>query len=165
MRQSYGPEGCSTSIELLTASAGDTLTASLARVSVAAGLRVDSHSQFQVFAQYSPHAANGTSATYCDIEVQYTEQPSDTADVSGGSGTVTWKTYTVESAIASAAAYYTTEFLIRSWRIFANDTVNKDRWPTFSVPLGAKRISALIVEQGAGGNFGTLVLKVGHQAI
>lgn len=156
----------STTIELLTAATGDTLTATLTNGSVTNGVRVDSESQFQVFIDYTPHASKvGDASVYAEWELLYTEQAADYADVSGGSGTITWKTYTEETTLAETATIRTSGFLIKRWRAYADDTDAKDRDPTFSVPLGVKRVNIKMMEVGMGTSFGKLIAKVGHQCI
>ncbi len=164
-------DGLSTSIELLTASAGDTLTAAFVESSVTKGVRIDSHSQLQFFLDYTPHASNTTNATYAEVEVLYTEQAADFADESGGSGSFTWKSYTVEETTVEedpttgAGAVSVSEFRVKKWRVRANDTTKKDRSPTFSIFLGCKRVKLNLIEVGASPNFGTLKASVGHQDV
>lgn len=168
MNGPYAPDGRSTTIELLTAaSPGDTLTASYVKCGGASskGVRIDSHSQLQFFLDYTPDASNATASTYAEVELIYTEQPADTADTSGGSNSFTWKSYTVEVTESAAEPAYVSGFYIKTWRIHANDTANKDRSPTFSLSLGCKRVNLQVKEVGAGSAFGTLIAKVGHQDI
>ncbi|MBX4215408.1 hypothetical protein KW797_00435 [Candidatus Parcubacteria bacterium] len=157
-----------TTIELLTASAGDTLTAAFVKCGGASskGIRVDCESQLQFFVDYVPDVSNATSATYAEWELIYTEQPADTADTSGGSATITWKSYVEEvTDPATAEPLKISSFWIKRWRAYANDTVNKDASPTFSVPFGVKRVNLQVKEVGMGSSFGTFTAKVGHQRI
>lgn len=153
-------------VDWLTPIAGQTLTASYVKCGGASaiGARVNSHSQLQFDCKYTPHANNTTSATYAEWELIYTTEAADLADVSGGSGSFTWKSYVTE--IADPAASSTLDisaFRIKTWRAYADDTANKDRAPTFAVPIGATRVNLQVKEVGMGTDFGTFFAKVAHQ--
>jgi hypothetical protein len=156
----------STCIELVTAAAGDTLTATAAVGSVSRGIAIGSEPQLQVFIDYTPHADNvGNAAVYANIELIYSEQAPDYEDVSGGSGTRTWKSYVVEEALSVGSGLFISEFLIKQWRVHADNTDSKDRDPTFSVPLAAKMVNLKIWETGMGTKFGAIIGKIGHQPL
>ena len=153
-------------IELLTTDAGDTLTASFAETSVTIGVRMESESQMQFEIDYTPHAANvGSATTYAEWELLYTKQHGDPVTVAGASESLTWKSYTVEVDLSVGSGVFVSEFLIKRWRAYANDTDGKDRDPTFSVPLGFRRVKLSVREVGAGSSFGTFRAAVGRQRI
>jgi hypothetical protein len=156
----------STCIELVTATAGDTLTATATLASVSRGIAIGSEPQLQIFIDYVPHAGMlGNHAVYANVELVYSEQAPDFEDVSGGSGTRTWKTYTVEEALSVGSGLFISELLTKQWRIFADNTANKNLTPTFSVPLAAKMVNLKIWEVGMGTSFGALIGKIGHQPL
>jgi hypothetical protein len=152
--------------QLLTAAAGDELTASFASTSVLNGVRTEHGSQLQFDVDYTPHASNLASATcYAEWELLYTKQNGAPADALGAPESLTWKSYVVESDVAVGSGVFASEFFIKRWRAYANDTDGADRDPTFSVPIGFRRVKLQVREVGAGGNFGTFKAAVGHQPI
>lgn len=156
-------------IELLTAAAGDTLTASFVGTSKADGIRMESESQMQFDIDYTPHASNvGNAGCYAEWELLYTKQNGAPSNIAGEPETLAWKSYVVESDVAvtpGAGGTFTSEFLIKRWRAYADDTDAKDRDPCFSVPLGFRRVKLLVREVGASSNFGTFRASVGRQRI
>jgi len=149
--------------------AGDTLVADTwTEASIALGVAVQAHSQLQFFIDYTPISAEVSAAVAsCEIQLLYADVPADTEDVSGGSGTIVWKVYTVEYVISNESEEFKSGFRAKTWSIGSGATDASTRDPTFSVSLGAKRIKLQIreIDHSSGTNLGNLIAKVGHQAI
>ncbi len=125
-------------------------------------VRIDSRSQLHFFADYNPHAANvGNSAVECEVQVLYSTQPGDTDQLSGDSGSFTWKGYVEEVDQGDGSS----KFEVRTWRITADATENFDRDPCFSRPLASKVVKCRAREVGAGGSHGTVSISVAAQPI
>lgn len=153
-------------IELLTAASGDTLTDTFASTSIANGVRMESESQLQFDIDYTPHASNvGNVAVYAEWELLYTKQNGAPQTIAAAPETLAWKSYTVEYDISVGSGAFVSGFLVKRWRITADQTDAKDRDPTFSVPLGFRRVKLLVREVGMGVNFGTFRAAVGRQRI
>lgn len=156
-------------IELLTTDAGDTLTDEFTSTSIANGVRVESESQLQFEIDYTPHEDNvGNAAVYAEWELLYTSQNGAPQTIAAAPETLAWKSYVVESDLAvtpGAGGVFISEFLIKRWRAYADDTNGKDRDPCFSVPLGFRRVKLSVKEVGMGTSFGTFRAAVGRQRI
>lgn len=153
------------SIQLLTADAGDTLTATFTDTSKAP-ISVESESQLQFDIDYTPHADNvGVATCYAEWELLYSRTPSLPVNPAGDPATQAFKSYVVENDVSVGSGVFVSEFLIKRWRAYADDTDGKDRDPTFSVPLGSRAIKLSIREVGASTKFGTFRAALGRQKI
>ncbi|MBX4215406.1 hypothetical protein KW797_00425 [Candidatus Parcubacteria bacterium] len=123
-------------------------------------VRVDSHSQLQIFLDYNPDASEVAGSGECEVQLLYSAEPADTDQTSGGSGNFTWRGYCEEVDQGDGSS----KFQVRTWRILANATNLFDRDPCFSRPLAGKVVKIRAREVGITTN-GTLIASLGAQRI
>lgn len=121
-------------------------------------VRIDSHTQLHVFADYDPHASEVEGAGECEIQLLYSTQPSDIE--MRGSGNFAWSTHVEEQDQGDGSSL----FVVRTWRIRAAGVALADRDPNFSRPIPAKVIKCRAREVGVT-EYGTLSLSVASQRI
>lgn len=118
------------------------------------GLRVDSAPQLQFHIDYHPNAAWAADhSKYLQVQILFSRAPSDDA--------VSWRTYTEERDLGDGS----NDFIVKTWKIFADATPNADLSPTWARPLTCKRVTYQFKEFGTGSSNGTVDAWIAAQPI